>query len=139
MAFAPIRRILPFLSVAILIGILYDGFVFYSRWSEDRKAERVRAAKESEEAHRTLDLIGHLKIVSFYAYPAAIERGQTTSVCYGVIGAKSVRLEPSLGPAQPALSRCLQASPRADTEYRLIAADDSGHTVSQNITVKVMR
>jgi len=134
-----VRRILPFLSVAILIGLVYDGWVFYSRWSDTRQAEQARVEKEAQDARRTLDRMGgsELKIGSLSVDPAVVARGQRANLCYSVLNAKSVRMAPSAGDVYPALSHCLQVSPRKTTEYKLTATDDSGHTVTQSVRVEV--
>src|SRR4029077_18400420 len=77
MAFAQIRRLLPFLSVGIFIALVVDGWIFYSRWARDREAERVRVEKETQQARRTLDLMGgtDLKILNWYGSPPTIRRG----------------------------------------------------------------
>ena len=111
----------------------------YSRWSSNRRAVQERAANETKQARRTVDALGGegLKILSFYATPGAIKRGDHTTLCYGVSGAKTVRLEPPAEEVWPALTRCIRASPRQDTEYRLIAEDAAGHSAMESVTVKI--
>jgi hypothetical protein len=139
MALAQVRRALPFLTVAVLLGLLYDGWIFYSRWDDSRQAEQKRTQKEAQDARQTLDRIGgdQLKILNFYASPGLIQRGREANVCYSVVNAKTLRMEPPDGDVYPALSHCFQISPRKTTEYKLIAADDAGHTVTQNLTLEV--
>ena len=57
----------PFLMVAVLAGALYDGWIFYSRWSASRDAEQRLQAKQAEETRRTIELMGggQLKILNF--------------------------------------------------------------------------
>lgn len=134
-----LRRILPFLGLLILAGLIYDGGVFYSRWNSNRQTAQAQAEKEAEQRRKAIDSIGGggLRIVAFYAAPGTIERGSRTELCYGVTGAKTVKLEPPVDEVWPALTRCVQASPRKDTEYKLIAEDAAGHSTSQRIVVKV--
>ncbi|MES1257783.1 MAG: hypothetical protein ABUS51_05115 [Acidobacteriota bacterium] len=134
-----LRRILPFLGIAIAIGLLYDGWIFYSRWSGARQAERDKMQQETVLARKTLKLLGGaaLKINSFYCSPAAIPKGSRANICYGVVGAKTVRLEPPVEEVWPALNRCLQVSPARDTEYKLIAEDAAGHSVSESFVLRV--
>jgi hypothetical protein len=108
-----------------LAAVAYDGWVFYSRWSDARQAERNQQETEAVDARKTLNMLGggSLKILSFYATPGAIRRGDHASLCFGVIGAQNVRMEPAIATLYPALSYCLQVSPAKDTEYRLIAED----------------
>jgi hypothetical protein len=121
----------------VLLVVLYDAWVFYSRRQSAREVESQRAEKEDAEARRTLDLLGQLKILNLYAVPGVIERGKSTRLCYSVVGAKTVRMEPEVGDVYPALSRCLDISPKQDTEYTLFAQDEAGHSVSQKLTVQV--
>jgi len=131
------RRVLPYLWVAILIGLIYNGLVFYSRWSSNHEAERDREQKEAEDARRTLDLLGQFKIPDFYAAPAQIRRGGQSRICYSTIGAKSVRIDPPVAEVWPAYGRCVEVSPRTTTGYTLLADDGSGHRVTRTVTVTV--
>jgi len=134
-----LRRALPYLTVAVVIAIAYDGWIFYSRWSDARQAQKVEVQKQAQDARRTLELLGgdRLKILDFYATPGAIRRGQPASICYGVNAAESVRIEPPVEQLHPAISHCMEVSPLRDTNYKLIAQDHAGHTVSESLTIKV--
>jgi hypothetical protein len=136
-----LRRMLPFFTVVLLVAVAYDGWVFYSRWSDTRKAERTRQEKEAAAAQKTLNLLGGggLKILSFYATPGIIHPGEHASLCYGVTGAHSVRMEPRIEELHPVLSHCIQVSPAKDTEYKLIAEDAAGHTTTSAVTIRVIR
>jgi len=105
-----LRRMLPFFTVVLVAAVAYDGWVFYA-----------------------------LKILSFYATPGAIHPGERASLCYGVTGATSVRMEPAIEDLHPALTYCMQVSPAKDTEYKLIAEDDAGHTTSSAVTIHLIR
>ena len=120
----------PFLTVALLVFVVYDAWIFYSRWRDAREAERMSQAEEAEQARRTIDMLGGggLKILNFYATPSVIRRGQRANVCYGVYGAQSVRIEPPVEKLRPAVARCIQVSPPGTTTYKLVAEDGSGHT-----------
>jgi hypothetical protein len=140
MALAQIRRLLPFLSVGIFIALVVDGWIFYSRWARDRQTERVRVEKEAQQARRALDLMGgtELKILNWYVSPPTIRRGAEASLCYSVVGAKIVRMEPAVKELYPAFSHCIQVSPRSSTDYKLFAEDGAGHTTSAISTLTVI-
>lgn len=123
------------------VVLIYDGTIFYSRWSEAREGEREAVRHEAEQARKTLALQGGdgLRIMSFYASPGDIRRGEHANVCYGVNGAKDVRLEPPVEKVWPSESRCFQVTPQQDTAYKLIAEDATGHVVSQSFVLKVSR
>lgn len=137
--FSLLRKALPFLTAVVLAAVAYDGWVFYSRWRNARETERTTRLKQAEEARRTIDSLGggQLKILNFYASPGAIRRGERASICYGVYGAKSVRIEPPVEELFPAVSHCFQVSPSKSTEYKLVAEDDSGHTATQRFALEV--
>ncbi len=138
---AYLRRTLPLLSVVLLIALAYDGWIFYNRRQWQRDVERARANAEAERARRSIDAIGggSFGIRSFYAFPAAIRRGQPVSICYSVFGAASLRLDPPVAEVYPALSHCIQTSPRQDTEFKLTATDSAGHTATAKLVLKVAR
>ncbi len=129
-----LRQVLPYTSAAVLAVFIYTGWTMYSRFADNRRAEEEIAARKRAFDKQTLDMIGSdLKITQFYANSG----GGKTLLCYGVVNAKSVRIEPAIESITPSLSRCLQVSPRKTTEYKLTAEDGSGHSVSQTIVVKV--
>lgn len=123
----------------MVIAVLYDGWIFYSRWNYAREAQKAEARQQAQEARRTLDLLGGdtLKILNFYATPPTIRRGQPSLICYGVNAAEHVRIEPPVEQLHPALSHCFQVSPLRDTEYKLSADDRAGHTVTATLSVQV--
>ena len=132
---------LPLLTVVLIAAVAYDGWVFYSRWSYARQAERARQQQEAARARRTLSMLGGggLKILSFYATPGAIHAGERASLCYSVTGARSLRLEPAVQEIHPALSYCMQVTPAKTTAYKLTAEDAAGHTTSSTAAVQVTR
>jgi hypothetical protein len=138
---ALLRRCLPLLGVAVLAALLYDGWIFYARWRGARQGEQAQRAEETRRARQTLDLIGgtDFRIINFYASPQSIRAGDRSNLCFGVYGAKRVRIEPAVGDLHPALSYCLSIAPPKDTAYKLIAEDGAGHTVTASLTVKVVR
>ncbi len=133
------RRLLQFTGLIIVIIAVYDGSIFYSRWSSDRALEKARADKEVEAARRTVELLGgdSFRITSFYAVPAVIRPGESANVCYSVNGAKSLKLDPPVADVYPAITRCFAVSPRKETEYKLTAEDGAGHSASESFVLRV--
>lgn len=136
-----LRRVLPFMGVAIVIAALNLAWVFYSRWNNNQETEKARAAREVQDARRTLEGMGNgeFKILSFYAVPMAIHRGDHSSMCFGVSATKSMRITPDVEPVKPTLTRCLPVSPGKTTEYTLTAEDGKGHTLTQSFTLYVVK
>jgi hypothetical protein len=137
--FALVRRMVPILGALIAAGVLYDAAIFYSRWNDARQATEQRADAETNHEQKVVDALGGdgLKIVAFYANPRIVNRGNHIEICYGVTGAKTVRIQPAIGEVWPALSRCMEAAPGRDTEYKLTADDGAGHSTTQSLPVKV--
>ena len=135
-----LRRALPLVSVAVIAAVAYDGWIFYSRWRSARETGQARQTEEARRARQTLDLIGgtDFRIINFYASPQVIRRGTQAKICFGVYGAKRVRIEPAVGDLRPAASYCLQVAPRKDTAYKLIAEDGAGHTATASLVIKVL-
>jgi hypothetical protein len=138
--FPLLRKALPYLIVAIVAAAAYDGWIFYSRWQYGQEAERAKKEKEAADARRTLGLLGggELKILNFYGSPGTLHRGQSASICFGVYGAKSVRIEPPVEDLRPTTMHCLQVSPSKTTKYTLVATDGAGHSTNESLTLKVI-
>jgi len=136
-----LRKALPLLTVCVVIAGAYDGWFFYSRWRDSREAEQIRQATETENGRQTIQRLGgdQFRILNFYASPARIHRGENSTICYGVYRAKSVRIEPPIGDAYPAVTRCLQVSPTKSTDYTLTAEDGIGHTATAQIMLQVTK
>lgn len=133
-----------FYSTTLLVIVaLVVGWIFFSRWWENRAIEKraiqERTEKQREDDLATLKMMGgkELAIQNFYAVPGAIRRGESVQLCYGVANAKTVTLEPQPNPVWPSYSRCLDVSPAKTTTYTLTISDASGRTLSQSLEVKV--
>lgn len=77
-----------------------------------------------------------LRILQFYSPSAGLIEGEQTTLCYGVVNAKSVRMEPPVDGVSVSLNRCVAISPKSATTYRLIAEGHDGKTVEQSVTVR---
>lgn len=126
-------------SVVILLAALYVGWIFYSRWQDNRALEEKAAAQRRAQDERTVQGMGgnRFDILGFYANPASIHSGDTTDLCYSVSNAKTVKLEPQTHPVWPAFSHCVQVTPRKTTTYTFTAEDGAGHTKEAKVEVKV--
>ncbi|HEV2448127.1 MAG TPA: hypothetical protein VGS58_19485, partial [Candidatus Sulfopaludibacter sp.] len=63
--------------------------------------------------------------------------GHSTVLCYGVLNAKTVRIEPPVEGVSPALNRCVEVAPLHDTRYTLTAEAADGHTATESFTLSV--
>jgi len=137
---AVLRRILPYTTVLCVISAIYTGWVLYSRREANREAERAVEQKRAAADRRVLNAIGdRVKILSFYASPAAVRPGERTLVCYGVANARNVAIEPPIDRVWPSIARCIEARPRKNTTYKLTATDENGRSVTQSIEIDVHR
>ena len=134
-----IRKMLPYTSVAAVLALLYLGWVFYARSSQNSELQREADAKAAEEARKTTELYGgeQLKILLLYATPAKVTRGSQVELCYGVSNATSVKFEPSVEDVKPSLNRCVAVTPLRSTTYTLTASDDKGNRTTKSVDVAV--
>ncbi len=79
-----------------------------------------------------------VKISFFYAGAAAVERGDSVSLCYGVENAAGVRIEPPVEGVSPSPNRCVPVTPARNAEYKLVATGRDGKEASQVVSVRVL-
>jgi hypothetical protein len=134
-----IRRLLPFTTTAMVIAMIYVGYIFYSRHAEQKEAEQQATEKQLADARKVNELYGgsQLKILNFYATAGPIHRGDSTQLCYGVSNAQSVKIDPDLKDLPSSYSNCVRVSPKKDTTYTLSATDKKGDTQQAVITIQV--
>jgi len=117
----------------------YLGWVYYSRWRDNR--EFIRRLAEPKEALDRAIVEAHgrdqLTILAFYAVPATVGRGGKTQLCYGVSNSRSVRIEPPVNDVWPSFSRCVEVRPEKETTYTLVVEDAKGNKKTAGVTVKV--
>ena len=140
---SPVKNYLLYSSTAFFIVLAYLGWIFFSRWHEDRGIERraaeQQAAAQQAQDRTTLEQMGgkELAIQNFYGSPGVVRRGESAQLCYGVANAKVVKLEPQDNPVWPSYSRCVDVKPVRTTTYTLTAEDAAGHSVTQTVEIKV--
>ena len=130
-------------SAALLLVLCDVGWIFYSRWHENHaineEVTAERKEKDQRDAAATVESLGgsEFKIISFYASPGEIHRGDTVTMCYGVSDAKSVSIDPPIGETWPSVSRCMQITPKKTTKYTFTAEDGKGTTKTAELTIVV--
>jgi hypothetical protein len=131
---------LPYSTAALIIAVLYVGWIFFWRWRGSRALQEKAAQQQVEEARRTVEAYGNgrVKIMNFTVSPGMRGRGEKAQICYGVSNAKTITIEPKPDESVwPSLARCVEASPRRTTTYTLTATDSTGHTEQRELTVQV--
>jgi hypothetical protein len=127
--------------VVTAIAVTYTAWVMVGRYVENRRLEESDQRRRAA-AMRALPpgLSGpELKILQFYAVPAELRQGEKARICYGVLNARSVRMEPDIETLSPALSRCFEVAPRATTRYTLTAEGQDGRLVSESFVLRLGR
>jgi hypothetical protein len=118
-------------SVALAAARMHVALAWWAR-VQTQEAAAGPAAGIPRELSGT-----ELEVLNFYAVPASITTEESASICFGVLNAEWVTIEPDAGPLRPAVSRCITASPRVSTTYTLTAADKGGRTISRSFTLPV--
>lgn len=77
-----------------------------------------------------------LRILSLYTSQVP-ERGRPFTLCYGVLNAARVKLDPPLAELSPSISRCVEAVIHRRTTVTLTAFDEAGASVSASIDIPV--
>jgi hypothetical protein len=138
-----LKNPLVYSSAVLAAALLTVVYVMVSRWQDARNRER-QAAQEHAEKQRQQDRLAveqlggkDFAILSFYASPPSIRRGESAQLCYGVANAKKVKLEPQTQPVWPSTAHCVDVSPNKSTTYTLTIEDPGGRTQSQDVEVKV--
>jgi hypothetical protein len=78
-----------------------------------------------------------VKILQFYTATREIGPGEKAILCYGVVNATAVRLDPPVERLWPAVSRCFDVTPVKSTRYTITAEGAEHTTVSESIEVTV--
>lgn len=131
------------ISLVILIAALgYVGWVFFSRWQQNRAFQRrteEKAADQRARDEQTFQGMGgnSFAILSFFASPPTISRGDESELCYSVSNAKTVSIMPPVGDVWPAFDHCVSVTPRKTTTYTITIADAAGHTKSTTTKLEV--
>ena len=138
-----VRRMWQVFGALVAVILLYTAYTFWSRWQENQdlaaKQKAAQAAAQREDAEKTYETLGgsDFKIISFYASPGVIHRGDTVEMCYSVSNAKSVKLDPPEANVWPSSDRCVQVSPKKSTTYTLTADDGKGSSKTATLTIEV--
>jgi hypothetical protein len=128
------RLWLSTLAVA-LFSLTYLGSVFLTR----RGRPTPPTAAEAAASAQFMRIYGgnSVKILQFYARDGDLTEGGKSVLCYGVLNAKSVHIDPPVEGVAPALNRCVEIAPEHETRYTLTAEGNDGRTVSESFVLGV--
>jgi len=123
---------------ATALAVAYLGWVFVSRAiSANRWTQQNTAAKTDNPEFARVYGGSDVRILQFYAREGTVVEGGRSVICYGVLNAKAVRIEPALSGVGPALNRCLEVSAENPTRYTLTAEGFDGRSVSESFVLGV--
>lgn len=113
-------------------------YLMFTYWDRAEYARRQARAVRAQQAYRqSVAASSALKLVHFYAAPAEIVEGEHAIVCYGVLNAVGVKLDPPVEQVRPVLNRCFSVTPDKTTTYRFTATGKEGEEVSAQFTLPV--
>jgi len=129
------------LRVGAIVAAVYLGYVLLARHTATQRwTDSHRSSQSASELDSKLAAIyggSAVKILQFYAREGVITEDQSTVICYGVVNAKSVRIDPPLAGVYPALNKCTEVAPEHDTKYTLTAEGTDGQTATAAFTLVV--
>jgi hypothetical protein len=135
-----VRAILPYTTIAMIIAALYVAWTFYSRYEANRTAAVAIQNKKAEENKQFVSQVygsGEVKFTAMSADSGVLGLGQTTQLCYGVVNAKTVKVDPPVEQLKPSYHHCFEVAPKKTTTYTITADDGAGHTKSESLTIQV--
>jgi len=130
-----VAKLVRVMWVPVLLVALYTGFVFWQRNPTWPFGIRTHVRVESD----PMAAYGNgVKILNFYGPREVLPAGKAV-VCYGVVNAIAVRLDPPVERLWPALSRCFEVKPVQSVRYIITAEGKEHATVSASIEIAVKR
>jgi hypothetical protein len=129
-------------AVVLAVALIYVLWVFWSRAEQNRAFQQKAAAKAAAQRARDEQAFqgmggSSFAILSFFASPPSIGRGDESELCYSVSNAKTVSIDPPVGEVWPAFDHCVSVRPSKTTTYKITIADAAGHTKSTTTTLQV--
>jgi hypothetical protein len=119
-------------AIVLAAALGYVGWVFLLRAQQNRAFQERAAAKAFEGMGGS-----SFSILSFFASPPSISRGEESELCYSVSNAKTVSIDPPVGNVWPAFDHCVTVKPRKTTTYTITIDDGAGHTKSTKTELEV--
>jgi hypothetical protein len=128
-----------YLRIVAVAAVAYAGWIFADRYFAGRRwtqRQEIQQAGSNPEFERIYGGTA-VKILQFYSREGSLIQGGKTVLCYGVLNAKSVRIEPPVDGVSVALTKCVEVAPQQDTRYTLTAEGNDGRVVSESFVLFV--
>ncbi len=135
-----LEKLLPYTTVAMIIAALYVAWTFYSRYESNKEAVERIAAEKAEKRKQVVNEIygsGEIRFTTFSIDTRVLKRGETAQLCYGVVNAKTVKLDPPVEPIKPMYFHCVEIAPKKTTTYTITAENGTGQKKSESLTLPV--
>ena len=135
-----LQKMVPFTAVGVVIAAIYAGWTLYSRHESNVEAQRNIEAKQEEARQHQASLIfggGEIRFLNFSTDNTVLKRGKSTQICYGVVNAKNLKLDPPVAPVKPSAMHCFDVTPTKTTTYTLTADDGAGHSKTLSLPIRV--
>lgn len=133
--------VLPYTSVMLVLALLYVAWTFYSRHERAQASQEAIEKKQQDQEQKEANLIfgsGEVKFLTFSASSGHLKRGDTAKLCYGVVNATTLKIEPAVGEeVKPTSRHCVDISPKATTTYTITGVNAKGESKSASLTVNV--
>jgi hypothetical protein len=126
------RRLVRYTSFVVLAAFLYLGWIMAERFLANRRSVRAPAPPAAAYASHG----SAVKILQFYASPGELVEGEKAILCYGVVNATAVRIDPPVDELAPSMNRCFEVAPERDTRYTL-TAEGAGEPVTESFVIRV--
>lgn len=129
------RTIQRYVWIALAVAAVYTAWLIVTRrgWWHGSNADGTPDSAITVPA----DLGGGVKIAQFYARDGVVTEGSNTVICYSVMNASAVRIDPPVADVWPSLNRCFDVRPMRETKYTLTAEGAGGKHVSESFIVQV--
>ena len=130
------------LRFGVIIAVVYLGYVYLARHSASQRFQMQQEQKSAPDPKRQAEFDSTyggsaVKILQFYARDGVVEAGQQTVICYGVVNAKTIKIEPPVRGFSKAISNCVEVQPARTTDYVMTAEGEDGKTVTEKFTLRV--
>ncbi len=126
-----VKKLVQVMWIPVLLTTLYTGWVLWQRHASQTASTKALAADPLAKYGE------QVKIIQFYSGNGAIVRGGKTQICYGVVNAKELRLDPPVEKVWPSLSRCFDVAPTKTTHYTLTAEGVDHKAASESLEITV--
>ena len=131
-----------FVQAVLMAGILaaagYLAWVYGIRHGPSATQPTAAAREQQRRNEEFLKTYGGkaVRILQFYSADGYLIEGDSATICYTVVNARTVRLDPPLPGAGVAFNRCLEDHPEKTTRYTLTAEGLDGSAVSESFVIQ---